>query len=265
MHDHTHNHNHGKGAPRRLLYLALGITLGYAFVELLGGWWAGSLTLMSDAGHMFADSLALGMATFAAIISSRPPSHKHSYGLGRAEVIGAWVSSLFLLAIVIGILVEAIKRLQTPEHVTGSTVVVVATIGLVVNILVAWILSRGERTLNIRAALVHVMGDLLGSVAAIISGAVIYYTGWTTIDPILSIFICVLILFSSLRILRESLHVLMEGVPQHLTLSVVGTAMAKVPQVKSVHDLHIWTLSSGSVVLSAHIKYRYHQRLAASA
>lgn len=251
---HDHGHNHAHNASTRVLLIAVLLTFIFAGVEALGGWWSGSLVLLSDAGHMVSDSFALGIAAFASWLASRPPSAQHSYGLGRAEVLGAWISSLLMVGVVIVIVIEAIERFHNPKPVAGGWVMLVATIGLILNLSIAWILSRGEQTLNTRAAIVHVMGDLMGSIAALISGAVIYFKGWTAIDPILSIFICVLILFSSLQLLRESLLVLMEGVPTHIDFGEVGNAMAKINKVKSVHDLHIWTLSSGIIVLSAHVE-----------
>jgi len=202
---------------------------------------------------MISDATALGFAALAAWVAKQPPSTRHSYGLGRAEVVAAVVNSLLMVAVVVAIAIAAILRLQKPTPVAGETVMVVAFIGLLINVCVAWILGRGEHTLNTRAALLHVMGDVLGSVAALTAGAVVYFTGWTPIDPILSLLICALILYSALRLLREALHVIMEGVPLNLDLSEVGQAMAAVQGVNSVHDLHIWTLSSGKVILSAHI------------
>ncbi len=255
-HDHSHGHaghHHGANATVKTLVIAVIITFIFAGVEGIAGWLAHSLALLSDAGHMLADSLTLILAAIAAWVAAHPPSKRHSYGLGRAEVIAALTSSVFILFVVVGIAVEAVRRLQNPEPVAGFAVMLVAFIGLVVNILVAYILSRGEKTLNTRAALLHVLGDLLGSVAAIIAGAVIYFTGWDPIDPILSMAICVLILISSFKILRDTFVVLMEGVPAHIDLNQVGIELAKIKHVKSVHDLHIWTLSSGMIVLTAHI------------
>lgn len=260
-HDHKHDdhaghdhggHSHGN-ANRNLLLIALLFTLGFSFVEAVGGWVSHSLALISDAGHMFSDALSLGLAALAAQLAKRPASVKHSYGLVRAEVIAASVNGLLMLGVIIYIVVEAVKRLQSPEPVQGFTVMIIAFIGLLVNIIVATMLSRGEHNLNTRAALLHVMGDLLGSVAALVAGAVIYFTGWMPIDPLLSIFVALLILVSTLNLLREALHVLMEGVPRHLDLQLIGDRMAKIADVQSVHDLHIWTLASGQVALSSHI------------
>ncbi|MDX1250897.1 MAG: cation transporter [Gammaproteobacteria bacterium] len=248
MNHHTHHHH-----IHNNLTWALVFTLAFAAVEAMAGWQAGSLALLGDAGHMVTDAAALGLAAFAAWIAKRPPSVRHSYGLGRAEIIAALVNSLFMLGIVAGIVIAAIQRLQAPQPVAGGVVMGVAALGLAVNVIVAWMLSHGEETLNTRAALLHVLGDLLGSVAALIAGAVIYFTGWTAIDPILSLVICALILFSGFRLMREALHVLMEGVPSFLDLPEIGRAMAGVQGVASVHDLHIWALSSGTVMLSAHV------------
>ncbi|MBI3773374.1 MAG: cation transporter [Gammaproteobacteria bacterium] len=248
MDDH-HSHSH----PSRTMLWAIAITLGFAGVEAFGGWISHSLALLGDAGHMLTDSSALGLAAFAAWLMHRPPSQRHSYGLVRAEVIAALINSLLMLGIVASIVIAAIDRLSNPHPVTAGMVMGIAFIGLLVNIAVAWVLHRGEKNLNTRAALLHVMGDLLGSVAALVAGAVIWLTGWTLIDPLLSLLICALILISSLRLLREAVHVIMEGVPSGIDLHEVGTAMANVEGVASVHDLHVWTVSSGNIALSAHV------------
>ncbi len=256
-HDHTHHAAHATHERQSArLVLALLITAAFAALEAVGGWWAGSLALLSDAAHMVTDSAALGLAAFAALVARRPPSARHSYGLGRAEVLVALGNGLFMLLVVAGIGYAAVQRLSTPQPVAGGVVVVIATLGLIVNLIVARILMRGAQTLNTRAALLHVIGDLLGSVAALLAGAVILLTGWMPIDPLLSLLICALILYSSFNLLREALHVLMEGVPPGVDLPEVGKSLAAVPGVLSVHDLHIWTLSSGLVALSAHVRVR---------
>ena len=252
-HDHAHHHHHHHGGAGSQLKFALLFTLGFAAVEAVGGWWAGSLALLGDAGHMVTDSAALALAALAAWLSKKPPTERHSYGLLRAEVVAALINGLFMLLVVGGIVYAAIGRLTNPPPVAGGTVMVIAAIGLVVNIIVAYVLHHGEQDLNVRGALLHVLGDLLGSVAALVAGAVIYFTGWTLIDPLLSMLICLLILYSGLRLLRDVLHVIMEGVPFNLELEEVGTAMAEMEGVASVHDLHIWSLSSGLTALSAHV------------
>nr|MCH9769263.1 cation diffusion facilitator family transporter [Gammaproteobacteria bacterium] len=233
------SHSHAKHSSLKVLSAAIFITLIFGGIEALVGWWSGSLALLGDAGHMASDALSLAIAAFAAIIAARGPSNKHSYGLGRAEVVAAWISSMILLAISIFIIVEAVERLHQPSHVHGLPVIIVAAIGVLLNLLVAWMLSKGERNLNIRAALLHVFGDLLGSFAALIAGAVIYATGWYPIDPILAIVIGILIALSSLRLLKESLLVLMEGVPKHIDLNQVTNSMQQVDGVIEIHDLHI--------------------------
>ncbi|MCG6861305.1 MAG: cation diffusion facilitator family transporter [Chromatiaceae bacterium] len=257
MHNHAHSHgDHHRPDSRRLLTLAVALTFGYAVVEAVGGWLSGSLALLSDAGHMLTDSTALALAALAAWMARRPPSLRHSYGLGRLETLAALLNVLLMLALLTAVSAAAVGRLLDPLPVRGGLVTWVALIGLFVNIAAAWLLMGGRGNLNVRAALLHVMGDLLGSVAALVSGVVILYTGWTPIDPILSLFIVLLILVSSLGLLRQVLHTLLEGVPMDLDLEEVGRAMAEVEGVLSVHDLHIWSLSAETTALSAHVVLR---------
>jgi cobalt-zinc-cadmium efflux system protein len=250
-HDHAHAHHGDMRGPA--FVLALVITLAYALVELAAGLWSGSLALTSDAGHMFADALALGLAAAAAWLARRPPGLKHSYGLARAEVIGASLNGLLMLGIIVVLVVEAVHRILEPRPVTASVVIAVAAVGLAVNAGVAYILSRGHHDLNVRGALIHVLGDLLSSFAALIAGAVVYATGWLLIDPILSLVIAILILLTTLRLLRDTLHVLMEGVPAAVDLAEIGGAMAGVAGVAAVHDLHVWSIGSRGAALSAHL------------
>lgn len=251
----SHAHHHiGHGSPQSKLLWAVVVTFVFALIEAAAGWWSGSLALLSDAGHMITDSSALGLAAFAAWLAQRPPSARHTYGLVRAEVLAALFNSVLMLALIVYIVVEALQRFNHPQPVAGGVVMLVASIGLMINLLIGWILSRGEHSLNSRAALLHVMGDALGSLAAIAAGVVIYFTGWMPIDPILSIVVSILILFSAYNLLREALHVLMEGVPKHIDLSRVGRDLAEIDGVLRVHDLHVWTLSSGTIALSAHLE-----------
>jgi len=249
----THDHDHHGEAAGWVLWFAVALTLAYAAVEAGVGWWAGSLALVADAGHMVNDAGALVIAAVAGWIARRPASRMHSYGLGRAEFIAALVNSLGLLALVVWLAVSAVTRLQAPQPVQGEAVSLTAALGLAINIGVAWLLFRGEQNLNTRAAMLHVMGDLLGSVAALIAGVMITFTGWTPIDLLLSMAIGALILVSSLRLLRQALHGLMEGVPLHLSLEEIGREMAGVRGVKSVHDLHVWSVASDEIMLSAHM------------
>ena len=249
---HHHAHHDGASAGGRLT-ASLGLTLGFAIVEAVGGWFSGSLALLGDAGHMLSDSFALGLAALAAWAIKRPPSFRHSYGFGRMEVVAALINALLMLGVVWGIAWAAVERFQEPADVQGGMVILIASLGLIVNLLVAWVLGHGAQNLNIQGALLHVVGDLLGSVAALVSGAVIVFTGWTPIDPILALLVCLLILISTVRLIRDSLHVVLEGVPFGIELPDVGRAMAEIEHIESVHDLHIWTLSSGSIALSAHV------------
>lgn len=252
-HEHSHAHHHQGGGSQRALLLALVLTLGFAAVEGIAGWWSGSLALLGDAGHMLTDSLSLALAAFAAWLAQRPPSQRHSYGLGRSETLAALFNALLMIAVVVAIAVEAADRLREPRIIDGATVTLVAFLGLMVNVAAAWLLSGRSDNLNVRAALLHVIGDLLGSIAALISGVVILSTGWSPIDPLLSLLIVALILVSALRVLREALHALMEGVPRHLNAEDIGRALARLEHVASVHDLHIWSLSAERNALSAHL------------
>jgi cobalt-zinc-cadmium efflux system protein len=255
-HGHAHNHSHGHAeAPQRPPFvLALAITFGYALVELAGGLWSGSLALTSDAGHMFSDALTLALAAVASWLARRPPGLKHTYGLARAEVIGATLNGLLMLLIIVVLVVEGVQRLLNPQPVMALAVMAIAAVGLGVNGAVAFILSRGHASLNVRGALLHVIGDLLSSIAALIAGAVIYATGWLLIDPILSMVIAALILTTTLKLLRDTLHVLMEGVPAAVDLPEIGAALARIRGVAEVHDLHVWTIGSERAALSAHLE-----------
>ncbi|MCP1728651.1 cobalt-zinc-cadmium efflux system protein [Natronospira proteinivora] len=253
MHGHHHHHQGGSETGATPFVIGIIITLCFAVVEFTFGWIAGSLALMGDAAHMASDSLALTLAAGAAWLAQRPASSRHTFGLGRAEVLAAMINATVMLVIVGALGLAAVQRLMNPQPVEGNIVLVVGTIGLMLNIILALVLFHGERTLNNKGALLHVVGDLLGSVAAISSGIIILLTGFTPIDPILTLFICTLILVAALRLLRESAHVVLEGVPQGMDLKQVGEAMANDPGVHSVHDLHIWALSSTQTAMSAHV------------
>lgn len=252
-HKHGHGLGHSHGSGRILLYSLL-FTMAFALVEAVGGWWSGSLALLSDAGHMLTDSSALGIGALAAWLARWPASRMHSFGLQRAEVLGALINAVLMIGVVVAIVAAAIMRLGDPAPVAGLPVMVIAIIGLGVNLIIAAMLMRSEQTMNVRGALLHVFGDMLGSVAALAAGIVILITGWTPIDPILSLLVSALIGFSALRLLREVVHVLMEGVPRDVDATEVVTALAEVKGVCSVHDLHIWSLSSSQNALSAHVE-----------
>jgi cobalt-zinc-cadmium efflux system protein len=240
---------------RRALWIALLLTACFAVVEAGAGWWAGSLALLSDAGHMVTDVAALAIALFAQRLAGLPPSQRASYGYARAEVLAAFINALIMLAVVVWIAVEATRRLLSAEPVAGGIVIVVAAAGLAVNTLAAGLLWRG-RSFNSRAAMLHVFGDMAGSVAALVAGAVIATTGWLPIDPLLSLFVAVLILRSTWLLLKAVTPILMEGVPAHLSYDEIGSALTRVPGVAAVHDLHVWHMTSERAALSAHLLIR---------
>ncbi len=261
---HLHAHHHGdakhlhvaEGRGNSALAIALVLTLCFAVVEVVFGFVANSLALIADAGHMVTDAAALGLALLAQLIAKRPPSARNSFGYGRAEALAAFVNGLAMLLVVAWIVIEAVQRFGAPRPVAGATVLIVAALGLAINLGVAWLLSRDQASINTRAALVHVMGDVLGSLAAIVAGAVIYVTGWMRIDPLLSVLVSLLILKSTMAILIESYHSLMEGVPNAIDYLKVGADLAKVPGVLSVHDLHVWDMSPGQPALIGHLRIR---------
>ncbi len=240
----------------RLLWRAAAATLLFAALEAAGGYWTGSLALVSDAGHMVTDAMALALGALAARIARRPPSARHSYGLGRAEIFAAAINACTMLAIAAAIAYEAAQRLKAPAEIHGAAAAAIALAGLAFNLaIVKWLLPH-RHDMNARAAALHVLGDLLGSIAALVSGAVIALTGWTPIDSLASLLIGVLIAVSSLRLLHEAFHALMEGVPLRLSVEELGREMAAAEGVDSVHDLHVWTLSGSRIALSAHVVVR---------
>lgn len=249
-HDH---HLPADASAMRALGFALAMTGGYAIVEAVGGWLAGSLALLSDAGHMATDAAALGLALFAQWVARRPPSPRASYGYARAEVLAAFVNALALLLLVGFIVVEAARRIAHPTPVAGAAVLGIAAVGLAVNLVTAWLLSRAADSTGARSALLHVLSDALGSVGALVAGAVILTTGWTPIDPLLSLLTALLILRSTWRLLAQTIGVLMEGVPAHLDYREIGGALTGIPGVSGVHDLHVWQMSARHAALSAHV------------
>ena len=251
MFEHDHHRHDTRGA--RPLGLALWFTLGFAVVEAVAGWWSGSLALLADAGHMVSDSLGLLTAFAAAHLARRPADSQYTYGFGRVEVVAAALNALVMLGLVIAIAWGAFQRFANPVEIKGLAVVVVAVLGLGVNVAVFLTLRGGTQTINIRGAMLHVLGDLMGSVAALTAGLVVWLTGWTPIDPLLSLIVCGLLLNSATRLFRDALDVMLERVPRGLDVTAVGKSMAAVVGVKGIHDLHIWTASSDTVALSAHV------------
>ena len=242
---------------RRRLTLALGITAIVMVVEFVGGWLAGSLALLADAGHMLADAAALAVALLAAWVAQRPATAQRSFGFMRLEILAALVNGAVLFAIAILIGVEAWHRLRAPPSVNGGLLLVVASVGLVANLAAVAVLHRGhQHSLNQKGAYLHVLGDLLGSVGALAAGAIVLLAGWTLADPLISLLINALVLVSAWRLVKESTDVLLEATPAHIALADVHDRIVSVPGVDSVHDLHLWTVTSGVVAMSGHLVVR---------
>ena len=248
-----HDHEHGEG-NRRALALVLALTAGYTVVEIVGGLLTGSLALLADAGHMLSDNLSLGIALGAAWLAQRPATPNRSFGYRRAEILAALANGVTLVAVSIWIFIEAYSRLREPTVVLGGPMLLVAALGLLVNAVGAIILYRtGGESLNVEGAMRHVFADALGSVGAMVAAAIILLTGWRYADPLVSVAIGVLILVSSWKILRDSTNILLEATPPNLDATEVGQKMASSEGIVEVHDLHIWTITSGFWALSAHV------------
>ncbi len=268
-HDHSdahgHGHSHGLGhghvdastTQTRLIW-AFAITAGFMVVEVVGGWLAGSLALMADAAHMLTDAAALGLAWYAVRASQRPADDQRSYGYHRVQILAAFVNGVALLALVAWIGFEAVLRLAEPAPVLAGPMLIVAAIGLGVNAAVFAILhGAGRQNLNVRGAMLHVLGDLLGSAAAIAAAIVIMTTGWTPIDPLLSLLIVLLIVRSAWSLVRQSGHILLEGSPQDMDLEAVRHAIQeRVDDVVDVHHLHAWSLTPEHPILTLHARLR---------
>ena len=256
-HDHAGHSHGGTDTPeqRRRLFAALALTWAFAVVEAIAGWRGGSLALFADAAIWSPMAPPWGWRSWR---PGSPPGRRRrgTPRMGRVELLAALINALAMLAVVFGMGMEAWSRFQSPHAIQGGLVSAVAVIGLGVNLFVAWMLSRGQRNINVRGAFLHVLGDVLGSVAAIAAGIVVWATGWTPIDPLLSLLIGGLVLASSLRLLRDALHGLLDGVPFVISLPDVGRELAAVPGVLEVHDLHVWALSGERLALSAHVRIK---------
>lgn len=261
-HDHGHHHHgpghvHGSG-NKRAVAIGFVLTASFMVAEVIGGYISGSLALIADAGHMLTDAMALGLAWAGFTIAARKPDARRSFGYARFEVLAGFINALSLFAITAWIGYEAVSRIHTPQPVLAGPMLAVAVMGLLVNCLVFWILMRADRDhINIRGAILHVIGDLLGSVAAIVAALIIYATNWTPIDPILSIFVALLVLRSAWMLMRHSLHILLEGAPSHINVEELQNDIASnIEGVTNVHHVHIWSLSSGKTLATLHINIR---------
>jgi cobalt-zinc-cadmium efflux system protein len=246
---------HHEASDRRRVQFALLLTGVFMVVEVVGGLISGSLALLADAGHMLTDTMALALAAIAFRISARPPDTKRSYGYHRFQILAAFVNGLTLVGIVAWILFEAITRFISPPDVTGNVMLIVAVGGLIVNVIAFLVLHGGDQhNMNLRGAALHVMGDLLGSLAAIVAAIVIIFTSWMPIDPLLSILVAALILRSAWDLLKRSAHVLLEGAPEWLDVRHMQKRSASgVPGIVSIHHVHVWGLNLQRVMLTMHV------------
>ena len=257
-HHHDHHHHGGTAAARggdemRRLRIALAITAAFLLVEVAGGFLSNSLALLADAGHMLTDVAALSLSLFVVWFSRRPETPEKTYGYLRWEILAAFINGATLLIISIGIVWEAIPRLRAPEPISGGLMLAVAAAGLLVNLVAAWLLRpTAGTTLNLRGAYLHVLGDLLGSVGTLAAAIIIRYTGWLAADPIASLLMTALIMRGAWRLVRESVDVLLESTPAHISLGAVRAQLEAIPNIESIHDLHVWSVSSGVVAMSVH-------------
>lgn len=251
---HAHSHDHARSGSTRALKIVLALTAAFLVAEVVGGVISGSLALLADAAHMASDVASLGIALFASWLAARPGGPSQTFGYRRAEILAALFNGVSLVAISIWIFIEAGSRLGDPPEVEGGLMLVIAALGLVVNLVAARILhSHADSSLNVSAAMRHVIADALGSIGAILAALIILLTDWEYADPAVSILIGLLIVASSWTILRDSVQILLEGSPPGTDVAEVGEAMAATPGVRQVHDLHVWTITSGFPALAAHV------------
>jgi cobalt-zinc-cadmium efflux system protein len=263
-HDHDHDHGHGhdhahdyREMGSRRLTIVLVMTAVFMVVEFVGGWLANSLALMADAGHMLSDVAALSLSIFALWFARRPATPGKTYGYLRIEILAALVNGATLIVISLLILWQAYARFREPQDVEGTLMLAVAAGGLLVNVVAAFLLhASSDHNLNLRGAYLHVLGDLLGSVGAIAAALIILATGWTVADPLISVIVALLILAGAWRLVRESVDVLLEAVPRHIDMGAVDAALRAIDGVVEVHDLHVWTVTSGYLAMSGHVAIR---------
>ncbi len=249
---------HANKAIEKRFIISLALTTAILLAEVIGGLWTGSLALLSDAAHVFMDIFALGLSYIALRLSALPPDDRHTYGFHRLEVLAALANGVTLAGVALGIFVEAYRRFLEPEPVKSIELLIIATIGLVVNLVVAFVLrghnhEHAQEDINVHSAFLHVVGDAVSSFGVIVAAIIIWRTGWMVVDPIVSVLIGLLIIASSWRVTRASLHILIEGTPDGFNLADVARSMTGAPGVVDLHDLHVWSLCSGHVALSAHV------------
>lgn len=256
--NHGHNHGHERRDAKSLLKLkiALVLTVLYMFAEAIGGWLANSLALLADAGHMLTDAAALALTLGAIWFATRPANERKTYGYYRLEILAAFINAVTLVVLSLWVIYEAYQRWTSPPEVKGWQMALIAVGGLIVNLICAALLHSGhQHDLNMRGAWLHVMGDALGSVTAIAAGILIVAFGWIWADAVSSVLISLIIIYGSWNLIRESINVLLEGTPSHINIRAVEEAILATEGVKAVHDLHIWTITSGLEALSAHVQH----------
>lgn len=250
-----HGHSHSHTGNKKALLISFLIITGYMIVEAIGGLLTNSLALLSDAGHMLSDSISLGIGLLAFTFGEKVANYSKTYGYKRLEILAAFFNGLAFIVIAVFIIYEAIGRFSNPPEIASTGMFVIGIIGLFVNILVAWIMMRQGDThenLNLHAAFLHVISDMLGSIGAIVAAILIMLFGWGWADPVASLIVAVLVLNSGWRVTMDSLHILMEGTPQNIDIDDIVNTMINIPGVISVHDLHVWSITSGSNALSCH-------------
>ena len=255
-HEHGHHSHHGQHTLSAVesLSWALGITAVFFVVELVGGWWTGSLALISDALHMGFDMTALALGLFAARVSRRPADPKRTFGYQRVEVLAALANGVALILVTGVILREAYARFFSPQEIKATEMLIIAVFGLLSNLAAGAVLLRSSRSnINLRGAFLHVLSDALGSVGAIAAGVIILKTGWLQADPLVSLLICAGIVVTSYWLVRDSVHILLESTPAHLELEEIRSALEALPGVRSVHDLHLWSVTRGTESMSGHV------------
>ncbi|MEJ9232095.1 cation diffusion facilitator family transporter [Peribacillus butanolivorans] len=254
-HSHDHGHHHHHSENKKALLASFLLISTFMVVEVIGGFMTNSLALLSDAGHMLSDAAALGLSYTAIRLGEKKATQTKSYGYKRFEIIAACLNGLTLIVISVFIFIEAIRRFVNPPEVQSLGMLMISIIGLLVNIIAAWILMSGDKddNLNVRSAFLHVIGDMLGSVGAIAAALLIYFFDWGIADPIASVVVAMLIIVSGVRVVRDSFHILMEGTPDQVDMEEVKTSLKELPNVSDVHDLHIWTITSGFLTMSCHV------------
>jgi cobalt-zinc-cadmium efflux system protein len=259
-HHHGHAHDHSHTSNKKALLGSFLLISAFLVVEVIGGIITNSLTLLSDAGHMLSDAASLGLSYFAVKLGERKGTQEKTYGYKRFEIIAAALNGITLIVVSVLIFYEAFHRLFAPQEVQSTGMLLVSILGFVVNIIAFWMLMKGDKdeNLNVRSAFLHVLGDMLGSVGAIVAALLIMFFGWGIADPLASVIVSALILISAFRVTKDSFHILMEGAPEQIDGEQVKKVLGKIPMVKEVHDLHIWTITSGYPILSCHLTIADH-------